>query len=82
MIEHRAADVGDHALAGGHHQVKASPGGERQDHRQRDHAGERRIEVRRIARAEARVDDVLEPLTEREHGAGRHQQRKHGDDDA
>ena len=64
MIEHRAADVGDDALAGAHHQVKAQPGCHGKRDSDGDGAGERLVKKPRIAAAEAGVDDVLHALPE------------------
>ncbi len=66
MPVHGAADVGDDALAGAHHQMEARVGRDRQDHRDGERPGEREVEHARIAAAEAGIHHVLEPLPERE----------------
>ncbi len=71
VVEHRAAQVRHHALAGRHHQVEAEEGRDRERERDRDHRAERLVEQPRVAAAKAVVDHVLEALAQREHATGR-----------
>ncbi len=69
MVEGGAPQVGDHALAGAHHQVEAQPGraGERGGEHQQRH--QRLVEQARLAAAETAVDHQAQPLAERQHAA-------------
>ena len=74
MVEHRAPQVGHHALAHAHHEIEAHPGRGGVQHHHRDHRGKRLVEQVRIAAAEAAVHHVLQAAAEREHATGRDQQ--------
>ena len=76
MVEHGAAQVGNHALADRHHQVETHEGRGREQRRDADHRAKRRVEQLRVGAAEAVVHDVLQPLAEREHAASGHHQGK------
>ncbi|MEO8719452.1 MAG: hypothetical protein ABI423_14640 [Burkholderiales bacterium] len=65
-----APQVGDHALAGAHHQIEAKVRGDGERHRQGHGDRERLVEQPRLAAAEAGVDYVLDALPQRQH-AGR-----------
>ncbi len=75
VVEHGAAQVGDHALADAHHQIEAHEGGRGEQRRHPDHRGQRRIEQLRVGAAEALVHHVLQAPAEREHAAGGDHQR-------
>jgi hypothetical protein len=66
VVEHRAAHVGDDALAEGHHEVKAQPGRGREQRREREHRAQRLVQRARGRARQPVVDHVLDALAERE----------------
>ena len=75
MGKHRTPQVGNHLFTRAHHQIKTGIGRNSEHHRNRNHAGQRGIEHRRIAAAETGIDDKTQALAQRQHRTGCHQQR-------
>ena len=75
VVEHRAPQVGDHALAERSSSGRSAPRSPpTSTHGDADHRRERGVEQARLAAAETRVDHELQALPEREHAArGDHQ---------
>ena len=79
---HRAADVGHHALADPADQVEAQARERRKHERGQQQEQEVAIDGGRVGGAEALVDDVLQRLRQRQHGAGGDEQREQREDHA
>ncbi len=75
VVEDVAAQVGRHALAQQRHEVEAGVGGGRHHDDDRQHRGQRAVQLGAVAGAEAVVDHRAQPLPHREHRARRDQQR-------
>ena len=77
MVEHRAADVRDDALAGTEHQEEPGVGGCREEYREAERGGQRAVEHLGTGGGEPCVDYIAKALPERENAGSRHQQRDH-----
>ena len=81
VVEHRAAQVGRHALAEPRHVVEARVGRDRHHDDDDERPGERPVELAGVAGDEAAVDDELDALPQRQHRRRRDDQRDRGDDE-
>ena len=82
VVEHRAADIRDHALAGAEHQEEARVRRKRKQRGQTEHCDQRTIEHFGTGRGKAGVDHIAQALAEREHARGSDQQGAHRARDA
>ena len=76
MIEDRAADIRDDALADPGDEIEPGEGGARQNHDDDDQDLQGRIQHVHAALAKALIDHEPQALAQGEHGSGRHDQRR------
>ena len=67
VAEHRAAQIGGHALADPRHEVEARVGRRRHHDDDAEHQGERPVELACVAGGEPAIDDPFEALPDGEH---------------